>query len=575
MLFHLDKSWFPGGFVGVDVFFVISGYLITSIIYRGNESGDFSLLEFYQRRVARIFPVFFLVTFATLFAAAFIYQPQDFSSAGAVSVASVLSFANVKLMMQGDYFDVSADAQPFLHFWSLSVEEQYYLLLPVFLVLCHKRKLGKKSLLLVLWAIFFTSLVACIYLTMINPVWAFYLLPTRAWELLAGGILGIYCSKTLKPSKFDQYASIVGLVLLAASLFLINETQGFPGFIALCPVVAAVLVIGRASDPNQLSEALLSGSLLVFIGKLSYSLYLWHWPIYCFVDYSMFRESGVLRGGLKILLTVVLATLSYSLIENPARKFLNQRRRKAPVAIFLCAAIVCFVIAGVIVRHSYYPAAKRSQVVSGGVHYPSSDSKYSIALIGDSNGTMYGTTVKRIAVKTRADFNILSAAAHDPLSPSGLFNDTCTFLRTCPADVTIFAAAWAEHASDDPSKIEDSVIKLLEHSKILILVTQPPVLADGVSREGIRNGTTGPATELADYAKERKRLNAYLQTLQSNRVVVINCESDFMTGEGHVKFLDSAGRQLYYDRSHLSVLGAELVGRRIERAINRTVDKIR
>lgn len=136
--FHLNHEWLPGGFVGVDIFFVISGFLITSILYHGCQTGQFSLSRFYQRRIARIFPAFFTVALATIFGASLIYTPQDFASAGANLFAACLSLANVKYMMQGSYFMISPDAQPFLHYWSLSVEEQFYLLFPIFLFITFR-----------------------------------------------------------------------------------------------------------------------------------------------------------------------------------------------------------------------------------------------------------------------------------------------------------------------------------------------------------------------------------------------------------------------------------------------------
>ena len=192
-IFHLKREWLPGGFVGVDIFFVISGFLITSILLRDHQRGSFSFGKFYQRRIARLFPAFFTVALVTLLGAFFIYSAQDLASCGANLVAATLSVANLKYLWQGNYFTMSPDAQPFLHYWSLSVEEQFYLLFPaLFLFLCVKAH-GYRTV--ILGALCSVSLFVCIWLTFRKPEWAFYLLPARAWELLAGSILATFSSR--------------------------------------------------------------------------------------------------------------------------------------------------------------------------------------------------------------------------------------------------------------------------------------------------------------------------------------------------------------------------------------------
>src|SRR6202158_5809525 len=176
----MKRKWLPGGFVGVDVFFVISGFLITSILLREYERNSFSLWKFYQRRIARLFPAFFTVALATLLVASFIYSAQDLASCGAHLVSATSSVANLKYMWQGNYFTISPDAQPFLHYWSLSVEEQFYMFFPCILLVLYLRANSYKTVILTILC--GASLVMCVSLTYQKPQWAFYLLPTRAWE---------------------------------------------------------------------------------------------------------------------------------------------------------------------------------------------------------------------------------------------------------------------------------------------------------------------------------------------------------------------------------------------------------
>jgi peptidoglycan/LPS O-acetylase OafA/YrhL len=209
--FHLDRAWLPGGFAGVDVFFVISGYLITSILQRDYERHqDLSFGRFYQRRIARLFPAFFTAALLTLAGAALIYSEQDLASAGINLAAVSLSVANLKFMLQGNYFTLSPDAQPYLHYWSLSVEEQFYLIFPALLLLLYRRA-GRHRLaaLGVLCAI---SLIACIAVTYTRPTWAFYLLPTRAWELLVGAVLAVISTGGRASSPSRTLVPVAGLV---------------------------------------------------------------------------------------------------------------------------------------------------------------------------------------------------------------------------------------------------------------------------------------------------------------------------------------------------------------------------
>jgi len=241
LVFHLERQWLPGGFIGVDVFFVISGFLITSILLKEYEHGSFSLWKFYQRRIARLFPAFYTVAVSTIIAASLLYSGQDFASCGTGLYTASLFVANLKYMLQGSYFTISPDAQPFLHCWSLSVEEQFYMIFPALLLLLYwKANRYKTGVLMLLCG---ASLAACVVMTQIKPAWAFYLLPTRAWELLAGSILA-NLGETF-PAGNDKKLSpawlpAAGLALIAISLFTIHEGRSFPGYRAIFPVLGTV-----------------------------------------------------------------------------------------------------------------------------------------------------------------------------------------------------------------------------------------------------------------------------------------------------------------------------------------------
>ena len=270
LVFHFDRQFLGGGFVGVDVFFVISGYLIGAVLLADIEGGRFSLARFYQRRIARIFPAFAMVIAVTLAFGWLVYSSQDFASLGANAAAAALSVINIKLLFQGNYFALSEDAQPILHYWTLAVEEQFYLTFPIYLYLVTR--LCRRPILVNL-CVSGVSFAACIAVTHFNASYAFYLLPTRAWELLAGSSLALAEWKGFQIG--DRHAAIAtwaGMVLLVMSFLAIRQNDQFPGWIAAFPVIGAVLVLSATSSRDLFLVRLLSHPVPVAVGKLSYSL---------------------------------------------------------------------------------------------------------------------------------------------------------------------------------------------------------------------------------------------------------------------------------------------------------------
>jgi peptidoglycan/LPS O-acetylase OafA/YrhL len=560
LLFHLDKRWLPGGFVGVDVFFVISGYLITSIIRSDCEAGRFSLGGFYQRRISRIFPVLFAVILATVVAASLLYNSRDVSAAAELAIASVLSIANVKLMTQGDYFEVSPDSQPFLHFWSLSVEEQFYLVFPPLMLLAHKRGLSRRWLLAVLALLAVASFIGCQALMASLPVWAFYLLPTRAWELLAGALLAVAASADSRPHASGGWLKLLGLLLVGGSLVLVNETRPFPGYQAVFPVIGTVLLIGRTHDLTQSTERLLSHPWLVWIGKLSYSLYLWHWPIYCFVDYSLYAESATTRLALKVSLTLTFSLVSYFVIERPVRNYLNAPVRRRVAFSGLAVGVILFSALGLWTRNGNFVNSPPAAVATGGIEFRAGAAAPSVVLIGDSHGSTYGIMVKELSQEQGFNLNVLSSAGGNPLPGSVLYDDTLSFLAKKKPDVTIFVAEWAAKLNDDnKDQLAVAIDEVLKHSAGVVLITQPPALPYDTSRRLIRQNGVQPVFEDPASAERRQSINAFIRTFQADRVQVIDVDPLLFTTAGEMKFCDDRGRQLYQDRKHLSGHGAALV----------------
>ncbi len=312
-----------GGFVGVDIFFVISGYLISYQIFADLDRGSFSLMEFYAKRIRRIFPPLLLMIVATLIAGWLLLLPTDFQSLGKHAAAGVMYVSNLLLWTEAGYFDAPSGYKPFLHLWSLGIEEQFYLTWPLAMILLYRFVRTKLSVLLVLTALSFVlSLIA----TVKNQDLAFYMPVTRFWELAAGGVLA-YC--TLHPSAipgkcFDLpvgrwlrgYSFEIGLSILVAVVLLVDKNSAYPGFWALMPVIGTCLILVRQPE-SVFKQKLLTQPTMILIGKISYGIYLWHWPLLVLMHLS--DQTSGLAKMIALVLSFVLAYLTYRLVEIPVR----------------------------------------------------------------------------------------------------------------------------------------------------------------------------------------------------------------------------------------------------------------
>ncbi|MBX7515093.1 acyltransferase [Qipengyuania sp. GH38] len=321
ILFHAGISAFSGGYLGVDVFFVISGYLITSIIVQGLESKQgFSLLHFYERRARRILPALGLTILLTLLLAPFVLMPEQIKDVGQSVFASTLFASNYFFYLEIDYFNPFASKAPLLHTWSLAVEEQFYVIFPVLLIILHRFRSGY-TLPIVL--IFTASLVAAIWTTQVNAQLSFYSIHTRAWELAVGAGLALHMRRLTDKGRITGGAAnvigVVSLGILVASLMMIPKDVAHPGVVTLIPVLATALLI-RYAQPDTAAYKVLSSRSLVHIGLMSYGLYLYHNPLFSYVD-VYFDYLGDETSRIKIALiplVYIIALASLHLVERPA-----------------------------------------------------------------------------------------------------------------------------------------------------------------------------------------------------------------------------------------------------------------
>ena len=315
LLYHADVPGFSGGFIGVDIFFVISGYLITGIITREIDAGSFSILTFYERRARRILPALLAMIAAVLIMASILFLPSDLDGVGPSALAAIGFLSNVWLFTQTGYFQGTAEVTPLLHTWSLGVEEQFYIGLPILLIGIARYRPGWR--LPVILGLIAVSFVWAAVKQADTDGFAFYMLPTRAWELLAGSLLAMGAVPAVTRRCAAEFLCGAALLAIGAATALYSKQTVFPGITALAPVLAAAALIHCA--PGTLAGRLLAMKGPVWIGLISYSLYLWHWPLIVFWRYWPGHAVTFTSSAGLILASIALAWASWRFIERPFR----------------------------------------------------------------------------------------------------------------------------------------------------------------------------------------------------------------------------------------------------------------
>lgn len=333
VLFHAGLSAFSGGFVGVDIFFVISGYLITTILKDELQAGHLNLLSFYERRARRILPALFVVMALSSIMAWHTFSLEDIQAYSQSLVAVPLFLSNILFWTQSGYFETGVDLKPLLHTWSLSVEEQYYIIFPG-VMLCLWRW-GRVGLIASLAVAALISLAVAQWGVIHKPNAAFYFLPTRAWEILLGSLAALTSHYVIaKTTPFLKDAlSLLGLALIVAAIFMLDATTPFPGVAALLPTLGAVLILLYGTS-NTLVGKLLSLRGFVYVGMVSYSFYLWHQPVFAFARYD--HEPALITMLLLVVLSFGLGIASWNFIENPFRRQ-GAMSRRAFASLFIVA----------------------------------------------------------------------------------------------------------------------------------------------------------------------------------------------------------------------------------------------
>jgi peptidoglycan/LPS O-acetylase OafA/YrhL len=322
VIFHAGVDFLSGGFIGVDIFYVISGFLITRILMQSfteQTTKPLSLSHFYSRRLKRLLPAALVMVVITLIFGATILSPNKYIELAKSAAFSNLFMANIWFMKNSGYFDISTQISPLVHMWSLSIEEQFYLLYPALLIVCAKIN-GISSIKIGVIILFLVSLAMSIYYSAIAPDFSFYMLPTRAWELALGALVALYATKSLNSRWLVNLLSVIAVIMMSYSLVAINHNDIYPGYLALIPTIATAIIIASLSANQNWLKFVLTLKPVLFIGKISYSVYLWHWPIVVYYRiYINERSFNLIEIFSLIVASLVVGAISWKFIEERYR----------------------------------------------------------------------------------------------------------------------------------------------------------------------------------------------------------------------------------------------------------------
>ena len=576
ILFHAGIPAFAGGFVGVDVFFVISGYLIASIIVEEMRRGTFSFATFFERRARRIIPALYAVLLVTLPLGWLFMLPDNFENLGQSVVATVGVSNNVLLWLTSGYWDLSNEFKPLLHTWSLGVEEQFYFVFPLVLLALVPR--GTRVTLWVFAIAAAASLVAAQWFVLTKPLAAFFLLPMRAWELLLGAMFAVTCSAArphaLQLGRIGAALAWLGLALILAPVFVYDSTTPFPGIAALPPTVGTLLVIMFASSSNLVGRVL-SWRVLVAIGLGSYSAYLWHQPLFAFIRLLSPEHPKAWVWIMAIAATAVLAYLSWRFIEQPFRSRTRFSRR----AVFALTLVVGGLIgaAGLAIdRRAGFPEripAIGSSTDGGGRQARATyvdrvyrlrterfadDGRTKVLILGNSYARDFVNMVMENGFMSRCELSyepVLSSAAFSGVRDMELFTPSLRDrLRSCDVVMLVMPAFDTATIAGDIDWLESQGVR-----RVLVIGTKNfgwnPNCVLGMTEADARAFRTPVLEEVARSNNDTRRALGDEQFVD-----LIGLLAD---EEGRVPLLTPMGELISEDGGHLTRAGARFVGQRL------------
>lgn len=618
VLFHAGLS-FPGGFTGVDVFFVISGFLITSLIVRDVESGTFSFSGFWERRARRILPASAAVVLVTLALGGFLLVPEDGNELGVSATWQSLFASNVFFEREINYFSNAAEEMPLLHMWSLAVEEQFYFVMPffIFLVLSRTTFRNRFNFIGVLSAAMIASFVYGVIEVRQDQQAAFFLLPSRAWEMLLGSVVALLPVSLLPRSRsFRSVISLSGLLAILLSYFLFDSEMAFPGEWALLPCLGAAFFIWASRSDlggEDLAVTRFVGCVpFVFVGQISYSVYLWHWPMIAFSNYwNLFELHPLTRIAVPVL-AILIGVLSWRFIETPFRTKRIGASRGAMFAYagsFVAAVFVlsgfCRYTDGFTFRDDAWIQAygsdgadlKKYARISKPVSYDDALArkflKYAngdyegidLFVWGDSHGRSLLPGVLSAAEKRHANVEFAWHPSTPPVlnvyparSPWSLGERTLSFNESIVNHIkserisnVLLVGFWASNVlegrvvSVSGLRFEEEVVKVCRElvesgCRVSLMRDWPEIEIDAprliYAREVLGVSIVEFLNDKDEYLRYRERMEQVIPTLESMGVNVLDPGPFFWSEDDQRYRMDEDNRALYSDCHHLSVLGA-------------------
>lgn len=589
LFFHAHVPGFSGGYVGVDIFFVISGFLITRIIAAEIDGGDFSLVRFYERRFRRIIPALTVMIVAVLAAAAWLYLPGDIEGVPRSALAATLFASNIWFYTDTGYFSGGADVKPLLHTWSLAVEEQFYIGFPLLLMMLAS--FGNRRKTLIIASVAALSLTLSILLYRDGSGFAFYLLPTRAWELLAGGLLALGAVPVAQRQWVREAIAWAGLLAICGAILFYDRTTAFPGYAAILPVAGATALLNAA--PGTSAAALLQFRPFLWIGLLSYSLYLWHWPLIVFTEYATDKALYGLPRIAVITGAFGAAFLSWRFVERPFRNRAKLSGRAifimtgGAMTLLLLLSIAMIAMGGWNGRFS--PAALRLMTAKHDVSplrkqchdsfvrgirpcVIGNAAQADTMLWGDSHGVemAYALSLAQpshgiIERTTSSCPPVLNLERKDPRCARA---NQANFdaLRNNPAIRRVYLVAfWANGTSDDAAfvaKLDQTIAAIDRLGRQVILIGPVPPHPFDVPRRLAHMSRPPQHGDILGVSptvvKARTvRLRAMFDRWHARGITVIDPVSRLCDRRGCAVARD--GKPLYFDSHHLSVTGARIV----------------
>ena len=608
LLFHAGFGC-RGGYVGVDVFFVISGFLITGLILKEQESGSFRLRHFWLRRIRRILPAVTVNVVAVLVVGFFVLIPNDYADLGESVIAQQLMISNFYFWRDTGYFAGPADLKPLLHTWSLAVEEQFYLGYPFLLVFLNRfrRQVGVAALVVIAAA----SFAASQYGVEHHPETAFFLLPSRAWELLLGGLIWFMPPPVrLKPWLGDLLSWLsLGGIIAAGSAF--TSATPFPGAHALLPCCSTATLIYLNSTRLSRPSSVLATRPVVFLGLISYSLYLWHWPILVFMRYSLGQELGFLPRVLALVVSFGMACLSWRFIETPFRKKAWIEDNRVLVGTAMALSFVVIGLAFVVLKYDGLPLRFGSdtenifatmenrgarRIVSesevrrnelprfGAVH-----SRPRLLIWGDSHAMCLVPAIDVVCKRQGIGGVQATHGGTLPLigwcsarewSASTTFNDAVLeYVTRNKIEVVVLAGYWCRDAEDQEfaACYQATAGELLKLGCTVVVVRDNPIQKESPSKAVVRALRSGQklgelGVSMQEHRETQAAADEALMNVKHERLIVLD-PAPFLADEAGYCRIVMGGAALYVDRSHLSIAGARRLVPMFEHAINKALDR--